>query len=56
MSQFGPAIAVGDVNGDGRDDLYLGQSKGEVSQVYLQNPDGTFRESQTFEADKVMKM
>lgn len=52
MSQFGPAIAVGDVNGDGRDDMYLGQSKGGASLVYLQNSDGTFMVSQTFEADK----
>ena len=52
MSQFGPAIAVGDVNGDGREDLYLGQSKGHVSNIYLQNLDGSFKESQSFDEDK----
>lgn len=52
MSQFGPAIAIGDVNGDGLDDLYLGQSTGKVSHIYLQNSDGTFKESQSFDADK----
>jgi len=52
LSQFGPAIAVGDVNGDGRDDLYLGQSAGSISKLYLQRSDGTFDESQSFDSDK----
>ena len=34
-------IAVGDVNGDGLDDLYAGQPEGLPNRLYLQNPDGT---------------
>lgn len=51
MSQFGPAIAIGDINGDERDDLYLGQSAGETSSIYLQQPNGTFRVSQALDED-----
>ncbi|MEM7369733.1 MAG: VCBS repeat-containing protein [Bacteroidota bacterium] len=52
MSQFGPAIAVGDVNGDGREDLYLGQSTGSVSRLYVQDIDGSFREVQAFDRER----
>jgi len=45
MSQFGPAAAVGDVNGDGLDDLFLGQSTGKAPQLYLQKASGDFEES-----------
>ena len=34
-------IAVGDVNGDGRDDLYVCQDKGLPNRLYVQQPDGT---------------
>ena len=52
MSQFGPAIAVGDINGDGIDDLYVGQSSGTVSQLFVQKSDGTFKVLHSFELDK----
>jgi hypothetical protein len=51
MSQFGPAIAVGDVNGDGKDDLYLGQSAGEISKLYRQTKNGIFEEYQSFDGE-----
>jgi len=51
LSQFGPAIAVGDVNGDGLEDLYLGQSTGSVSKLYMQMVNGSFSESQSFDQD-----
>lgn len=45
MSQFGPAIAVGDVDGDGLEDFFLGQSTGEAPRLYLQKKMGGFEES-----------
>lgn len=42
VSTEGPAIAVGDVNGDGLDDMYLGGAKWQIGTLYLQKPDGRF--------------
>lgn len=40
QSQCGPAMAVGDVNGDGWQDLVIGASQGQGSALYLQQPGG----------------
>ncbi|RJE74060.1 hypothetical protein BGP76_12745 [Reichenbachiella sp. MSK19-1] len=42
MSNFGPALAVGDMNGDGLDDVYVGGAVGSLGQVMVQSADGTF--------------
>jgi enediyne biosynthesis protein E4 len=42
FSQYGPGIAVGDIDGNGLDDIILGASKGYTPQVLLQQPDGKF--------------
>ncbi len=55
LSQFGPAIAVGDINGDGTDDIYLGQSTGEASVLFIQNKRGEFVKKQTFFQDAVFE-
>ncbi len=42
MSQFGHhGLAVGDVNGDGLDDLYVCDAGGLPNRLYVQQPDGT---------------
>lgn len=42
-SQVGPALARGDLNGDGLEDLFFGNAAGASSQVYLQQHDGTWK-------------
>ncbi len=54
LARLGPALARGDVNGDGRDDLFVGGARGQRSALFVQRPDGTFDSLavEAFEADK----
>src|SRR5205814_2713485 len=55
ISSHGPVIAVGDVNGDGLEDVFVGGGDGVAGKLFLQRKDGTFTESkdgQPWEADK----
>jgi hypothetical protein len=45
FSQYGPSISVGDVNGDGLDDFFVGGSKGYRGSIFLQQADGSFEKS-----------
>jgi hypothetical protein len=40
-----PGVALGDVNGDGLDDLFLCQEWGLPNRLFIQNPDGTVRDT-----------
>ena len=42
LSQFGPAIAVADVNNDNLEDVYIGSASGKLSQLFLQTIQGDF--------------
>jgi hypothetical protein len=42
-SQEGPFMSVGDVNGDGREDLFIGGAFRQSGKLFLQAGDGTFQ-------------
>ncbi len=58
LSQEGPAMAVGDINGDGNEDVFIGGAKGAIAKIYLHKGNGKlqltktpdiFREDRLFE-------
>ncbi len=55
LSNEGPHIAVGDVNGDKLDDIFICGAKDSPGALYIQGKDGHFRKTNEvlFEADKI---
>ncbi|UTW63310.1 VCBS repeat-containing protein [bacterium SCSIO 12741] len=41
-SQHGPGMSVGDINGDGLDDIYVGGAMNQAGQLFVQNENGKF--------------
>lgn len=50
FSQAGPSVAVGDVNGDGLDDFYIGAPAGKDGTLFIQTPSGTFMQKALFKS------
>lgn len=42
LSQYTPALAIGDVDGNGLDDIVIGGNSYSPAQLFLQQPDGKF--------------
>ena len=44
-SSEGPKIAVGDINGDGREDFYIGGAKNQAGGLFVQHSSGSFTQT-----------
>jgi enediyne biosynthesis protein E4 len=57
VSSEGPHIATGDVTGDGLDDFYVGGARNQAGKLFIQKPDGRFRQLGTdaFDADSAFE-
>ncbi|HEY5690680.1 MAG TPA: FG-GAP-like repeat-containing protein [Cyclobacteriaceae bacterium] len=57
LSKEGPALAVGDVNGDGSEDVFIGGAKDQPGQIYLLQSDGNlvFKSSNCFNTDAMLE-
>lgn len=53
ISNEGPKIAVGDLNGDSLDDLFLPGGKGQASSIWIQKANGSFYAAQEFTEDQL---
>ncbi|MFN3760858.1 MAG: FG-GAP-like repeat-containing protein [Algoriphagus aquaeductus] len=42
LSKEGPALTIGDLNGDGREDVFVGGASGQAGVVFLQKKEGKF--------------
>ena len=55
-SDRGPATAIGDLNGDGKEDIFFGGTKELASQIYIQNANGFSKKTYPFlEKDTVFE-
>jgi len=56
-STQGPKIAIGDINNDGLEDIFIGSAKGSASKLFLQTKAGDFKalNQNIFEKDKMFE-
>jgi len=54
LSTEGPKLAVGDVNGDGLEDFFVGNAFADTAKIFIQQPDGHFlqKAQPAFEKDR----
>ncbi|MEM7369523.1 MAG: VCBS repeat-containing protein [Bacteroidota bacterium] len=53
---FGPGVAVGDLNGDGREDLCVGGARGQASMLFFQKADGSFASQELPDSERYEDM
>lgn len=57
LSQYGPAMAVGDINGDSLEDLVVGGSSNKSAAVFIQHKNGSFERKNILDsAEASLKM
>ena len=52
LSQYGPSLAAGDLNGDGLDDIIIGGGSPYYATAYYQNTDGSFTKRKSVDSTK----